>query len=117
MSKPALQDIDVWIGNTETYRFQCFSDQDFTVPFDLTGSDLRFTLYHDGTPIVKTIGSGITVVNALTGTFDVALSKADTRAIASRLKSATYEVERMIGQTEKTFIRGLVKLDGGNNND
>ena len=117
MSKPAVQAIEVWVGNTETFRFQCFSDENFTVPFDLTGSDLRFTLFHDGPTILKTIGSGITVVNALTGTFDVALTKAETRAIVSRLNSASYEVERIIGSNESTIICGLVKLDGGRNND
>jgi len=59
------QDISVLVGQTLSEQFDCFLDDDHTIPFDLTGYTLQATLnipsLGEDAAVTLTPGSGMTV--------------------------------------------------------
>ena len=108
---PGRFDLDIWVGNTAKWRFEFAADA--TTPFDLTGSELLFTLFHDGPPIVRTL----TIDDAAEGKASLMLTVDDTRAVCAVRGPARYEVERRIDGNQNTLLFGAIRRKGGANND
>lgn len=114
--KPGRYDLDVWIGNTTTLRFDFLAEDE--VPFDLTGSELVLTIISDGSGIRKSSATGdILIPTPEDGTASLTITVAESRNLIARLGPARYEIERRIGDTQRTLLYGEVRLKGGINDD
>jgi len=67
--------LSIYAGETRTLVVTV-TDQD-GVAVDLTGADITY-IANLPTPLTKTVGSGVTVTDAASGEFEIALTQADT---------------------------------------
>lgn len=97
-------------------NFSCYQGEDVTVTVSLspatniTGWSLAFTVkrqYGDAAALIaKTVGSGITVVNAATGVFAVALASADTNNANVGPGAYPFEITRTDGGSRTVLTIG-----------
>lgn len=94
------------------------NQQDDSGPEDISGAALTFVITKQsaavtsptpaGTPLVtKTIGSGITIVNAANGRADVVLGTADSAALKG---TYYYELQMVLGGVTSTVAYGAVVI-------
>lgn len=103
-------------GNSRIIR--CTVQQDDTSAYDLTGASITWQLFamaggtFTGAALVtKSVGSGITITNAVGGIFEVTLAPDDTEGL-----SGTYYHEAeatMPGNVVHTVFQGTVTLRSG----
>ena len=109
--KPVHRNFNIWRGNSETLKFRLLASAG--VPLDLTGSEV--TMYIDSAGELTTHTA--TVVDPVTGEFSIFLSAAVTRALSTSAYVPKYEIERKIGQEQKTILHGNLLIGGGLSND
>jgi hypothetical protein len=78
------QDVTCYAGETVTINVAVTSNG---VAFNLAGYSIKYQLA-TATPLIKTIGSGITVTDAVGGLFTITLSAANTSEIPGAFKHA-----------------------------
>lgn len=109
-------DINLWRGNS--YQVVAFS-----FPFDITGSEFRLTIDWSGGGMTYSTAPGaehpLTITTMMVGGVSKEVVSfvptiLDTRTIGAR---ANYELERIIGSEQRTYVRGRVIMQGGVNLD
>lgn len=109
---PVKKPLSFWRGNTEALRFRF--KQNATDPLDLTGSRFVLTIKHDGPDIVKdSDASGWDISTPTNGEATVSLSATETRSLSGAIAGVRYEIERFIGEEQKTLIYGDITIAGG----
>lgn len=90
--------IELFAGDDKTLQFT-INEGGTTDPLDLTGVTINFRMIKPGNVVVnKTVGSGITVINATAGRCNVQLDSADTADITN---TTTIEYELQLTIAEK----------------
>lgn len=69
------QNFDLVEGNNKVLSFVCYENGSAK---NITGASISWAARSSSSSIVKSVGSGITITNAVAGTFEVSLSQNDT---------------------------------------
>lgn len=113
---PAQYTLRLWRGNTEplAFRFKQANGD----PFDLSGSTLILKIDFDSGVLIKSSAQGDWVIDdPASGEARVTLSAADTRSICGGVRPARFEIERHVGDEQRTLLFGKVVVEGGTNVD
>ena len=107
MSRPAVFDLDVYRGDSDSWRFTLWSDAAATVPLDLTGFDAAAQIRtKPGAPTI--LGSLVCVVE-LPNAVDVSLP-ADTSAALPVCHGAAWDLELTSTTTTRTVVAGAATI-------
>lgn len=104
-------------GNTEEIRFTLMNGEDL---FDPTGSEFYFRCEsHNGSVVIEinTVDDpSVMFVDDLTSVLTLKFTKANTRLMSVGATNF-YEIERRIGDSERTIIEGTITVGKGRNAD
>jgi hypothetical protein len=106
------QDFGIYSGNSPTISITVYQSDGVT-PLNLTGMTAQWRLcsLFDPTPIVtKTVGAGISILNAAAGTVAISLTTADTDNLGGQ--PYRHELEIIDGAGNRTTVTtGTVTVD------
>lgn len=106
----------LWRGNSEWIPLG-FEQEDES-DFDLTGSKLIFRATSDGGDAIRKSSavpdSGLEITDAEAGEFELSFTIEETRGMAASYK---YEIERWIGNSQKSLIFGTIIVTTWVNDD
>lgn len=117
--KPPSKNFDIWKGNTfsEPVRLTQINPADPTgprIPVDLTGSRIAFYARWDADPQQGIVAAGTfskffdDLPDAADGRFDFAFTVAETRLLPTSNSVIKYELERQMGDEQRTFLHGYI---------
>lgn len=111
MSAIAATSIEMFRGDTAQINAAVKTG---TTVFDLTGATVKFTarqsIVDSAVLFQKTIGSGITITNAVQGTLTVEIAPADTASLTDESSMLVWDIEVTRGGQVFTVAHGDLRV-------